>query len=86
MSSPEDSRMRIKKPALVVTFATAAEAMKMEKYCLARNLPGRLIPTPQEISAGCGLAWKAPEDARELLVSAMTEGKIRWEDARVLTI
>ena len=78
--------MRSRKPALVVTFSTAAEAMKMEKFCLARNLPGRLIPTPQEISAGCGLAWKAPEDARELLVSAMTEGKIRWEAARVLTI
>ena len=78
--------MRIKKPALVVTFSTAAEAMKMEKFCLARNLPGRLIPTPQEISAGCGLAWKAPEGARELLVSAMTEGEIHWEAARVLTI
>ena len=78
--------MRIKKPALVGTFSTAAEAMKMEKFCLARNLPGRLIPTPQEISAGCGLAWKAPQDTRELLVSAMTEGEIRWEDARELTI
>ena len=78
--------MRIKKPALVVTFSTAAEAMKMEKFCLARSLPGRLIPTPQEISAGCGLAWKAPEDTQELLVSAMTEGKIHWEAARVLTI
>ena len=78
--------MRIKKPALVVTFSTAAEAMKMEKFCLARSLPGRLIPTPQEISAGCGLAWKAPEDTRELLVAAMTEGETRWEDARVLTI
>lgn len=78
--------MRAKKPALVVTFSTAAEAMKMEKFCLSRGLPGRLIPTPQEISAGCGLAWKAPEDARERLISAMTEGGIRWEDARVLTI
>ena len=78
--------MRIKKPALVVTFSTAAEAMKMEKFCLDRSLPGRLTPTPQEISAWCGQAWKTPEDTRELLVSAMTEGKIHWEAARVLTI
>ena len=78
--------MRIKKPALVITFSTAAEAMKMEKFCLARNLPGRIIPTPQEITAGCGLAWKAPEDAMSLLTRAMTDGEIHWEDARVLTI
>ena len=78
--------MRIKKPALVITFSTAAEAMKMEKFCLARNLPGRIIPTPQEITAGCGLAWKAPEDAMSLLTRAMTDGEIHWEDARILAI
>ncbi len=86
MSSPEAAKMRTKKPALVITFSTAAEAMKMEKFCLARSLPGRLIPTPQEITAGCGLAWKAPEDALALLTQAMADGEIHWEDARVLSI
>ena len=29
----------------------------------ARQVPGRLIPLPREISAGCGLAWRMlPED------------------------
>ena len=50
--------MRLKKPALVVTFAATADAMAMERYCMERNLPGRLIPIPREIHAGCGLAWK----------------------------
>ena len=39
------------------------EAMEWEKQCLARRVPGRLIPLPREISAGCGLAWRMlPED------------------------
>ena len=31
--------------------------------CLAEKVPGRLIPLPREISAGCGLAWRMlPEE------------------------
>ena len=31
--------------------------------CLAAGVPGRLIPLPREISAGCGLAWRMlPEE------------------------
>ena len=52
--------MRQKQPALVVTFSTTSEAMAAEKYSGERGLPGRLIPVPREITAGCGLAWKAP--------------------------
>lgn len=36
----------------------------MEKACLAASVPGRLIPVPRSISAGCGLCWAAPEEAR----------------------
>ena len=32
--------------------------MAMEDYCHEQKIPGRLIPLPQEISAGCGLAWR----------------------------
>ena len=55
--------MREKRPALVVTFPTTAAAMACEDLCEARGLPGRAIPVPGEVAAGCGLAWKAlPED------------------------
>ena len=33
--------------------------MGWEKECAARGIPGRLIPLPSEITAGCGLDWKA---------------------------
>ena len=52
---------------LVVTFHTTAAAMAMEAFCKAQNLPGRLIPTPRELTADCGMAWCAPVDAGETL-------------------
>ena len=55
--------MRIKKTYIVLSFHTTLEAMEWEKQCLADGVPGRLIPLPREISAGCGLAWRMlPED------------------------
>ena len=58
--------MRKKELKLVVTFHTTADAMAMEKACKAEEVPGRLIPVPRVISAGCGLAWAAPlEGLRE---------------------
>ena len=57
--------MRKKELKLVVTFHTTADAMAMEKVCGEKKVPGRLIPVPRSISAGCGLSWCAPLDARE---------------------
>ncbi len=59
--------MRKKTLKLVVTFHTTADAMAMEKACKSRNAPGRLIPVPRQISAGCGLAWCAELSEREQL-------------------
>ena len=55
--------MREKKEQLVITFSNTPEAIKMEKYCKEHQLPGRLIPVPSQITAGCGLAWRMlPEE------------------------
>ena len=51
--------MRKKELKLVVTFHTTADAMAMEKACKERSVPGRIIPVPRAISAGCGLSWCA---------------------------
>ncbi len=67
--------MREKTLRLIISFHTTTAAMAMEKYCLANSLPGRLIPLPREISAGCGMAWSAPVQARgELLLAADAAG------------
>ena len=44
---------------LFITFYTTAGAMKMEKTCKARRLPGKLVPVPRSITSDCGIAWRA---------------------------
>ena len=57
--------IREKKPCVVLTFSTTTAAMSMEKRCGQNKIPGRLIPVPREITAGCGLAWKMSEEDYE---------------------
>lgn len=65
--------MRQKSMKLVVTFHTTTAAMAMESACAAAGLPGRLIPVPREITAGCGMAWKAEPSDRPALESFVKE-------------
>ena len=55
---------------IIMAFRTTTDAMAMEAFCQARGIPGRLIPLPSIISAGCGLCWSAPEEAREAVTGA----------------
>ena len=59
--------MRQKEEKCVVTFRTTAAAMEMERACKAEGVPGRLIPVPRTITAGCGMCWAAPPGSREAL-------------------
>lgn len=78
--------MRQKKPALIVTFATTAAAMEAESFCLGRQFPGRIIPVPREITAGCGLAWKAPPEAEAQLADALRGAGLAWSAMQVLEV
>ena len=69
--------MREKTLTLVVTFHTTTAAMAMESACAAAGLPGRLIPVPREITAGCGMAWKAKPEDRSALEAFVTEKAIK---------
>ncbi|MBR6575407.1 MAG: DUF3343 domain-containing protein [Clostridia bacterium] len=68
--------MRLKKPRLIVTFHTTTAAMGMEIACSRAGLPGRLIPVPREITAGCGMAWCAPPEAQADLEAFVTKENI----------
>ena len=57
--------MREKTEKCVVTFRTTPGAMAMERLCREQGVPGRLIPVPRSITAGCGMCWAAPREARE---------------------
>ena len=70
---------RQKERKIVITFHTTADAMAMEKACGETGTPGRIIPVPREISAGCGLAWSADPADREQIVCMMKKAGIREE-------
>lgn len=72
--------MRKKELKLIVTFHTTADAMAMEKACKEHDVPGRIIPVPRAISAGCGLSWCAPLDAKEQITDMMREAGIEEEE------
>lgn len=72
--------MRKKELKLIVTFHTTADAMAMEKACRTNDVPGRLIPVPRQISAGCGLAWCALPDQRNEIIKVMNENGIEKDE------
>lgn len=63
--------MRTKELKLVITFHTTAEAIAMETLCRKEDIPGRLIPVPRQISAGCGLSWSMPAGWRDRMMEIL---------------
>ena len=75
---------RVKKAYKIITFATTTAAMAMESFCLENNLPGRLIPVPQEISSGCGVAWRVPVEDYGLIEAKRSHMTFDWDQVIVL--
>ena len=66
---------------VMVNFRIDEEVKKnMEQACKERQADGRLIPVPRAISAGCGLAWCAGLESREMLKNVMESIGIREQD------
>ena len=75
-----------KKPTLIITFTTTTQAMAVESFCVRENLPGRLIPVPREITAGCGLSWKALPEDKDRLITALTKGGMKWAECHIIEV
>lgn len=65
--------MRQKELRTIITFYTTAEAMAMEKLCKTREIPGKLISAPRQISADCGIAWSSEVCFKDQLEEAMKQ-------------
>ena len=50
------------------------------KACKEQNVPGRIIPVPRAISAGCGLSWCANLDERDQIKAMMEKNGIQEEN------
>ncbi len=77
---------RVRRPALIVTFPTTAAAMSCEELCHEKGLPGRMIPVPAQISAGCGLAWKAAPEDQETYEAALSRGGVSYEAMTIIEL
>lgn len=72
--------MRIKRPYIVLSFRATVDAMAWEKHCGEVGIPGRLIPLPKELSAGCGLAWRMlPEDWQQWETKLRNDPSLRYD-------
>lgn len=78
--------MRIKKETWILTFESTTQAMAADKFGIEQKLPGRLIPIPREITAGCGLCWKADPKEREKVLEALQADGHHWEAEYILDL
>lgn len=70
--------MRIEKQeSIVLTFNTTTDAMNFEKKAQEAEVPGRLIPVPSSISAGCGLAWMSRKKDETSLQAFLEESQLK---------
>lgn len=75
-----------KQNRFVITFHTTQEAMAAEQFFKENGFPGRLIPVPRQISAGCGLAWMASAEDGSVVLRGLKDACLSWQDARELVI
>ena len=45
---------------IIVSFDSTFDVMECEQLCLDAGVPGRIMPLPGSITAGCGLCWAMP--------------------------
>lgn len=71
--------MREKKEVLVISFNKTSGALELESLLKDRKNLGRIIPTPSEVSAGCGFSWRADLEAKEELIKIIKENNIEYD-------
>ncbi len=70
----------------VITFSTTTYALEAERLCKTKLLPGRLIPVPAVISAGCGMAWCTSPEHIEDVRTLLQQGNVPYEGITELII
>ena len=78
--------LREKTPHVVVAFDTLSDAMALEAAAKQHDIPGRIIPVPKEVDAGCGMAWSAPLEDREQLETALDAHKLAHAGVHVVSL
>ncbi len=72
--------MRQSREFLVITFSETTDAMAAEKLFAEKGIPGRIIPIPRQLSAGCGLSFKTEKEWKTGAEAVLKEAGIRWHE------
>ena len=80
------SGKREKQPHAVVAFDTTSDAMAMEAAARQHDIPGRIIPVPSEISAGCGMAWAAKCCQRDEVEAGLRDNNLAYDDIYIVDL
>ena len=75
---------REKKPTLFFSFPTTFAAMEAERICREAGIPGRLVPIPREITAGCGLAWMSEPEQEPAIRAFFRSRQLQFEGSTIL--
>lgn len=78
--------MRQRKEFLVITFSETTDAIAAEKLLPKHGIPGRIIPIPRQLSAGCGLSWKTDMEWEDRAREALEAEGIRWQEMEPVTL
>lgn len=77
--------VRKKTPRVVITFGTTADAMALEAAAKDHaDLPGRMIPVPSEIDAGCGFSWRCEPEEEAALMAAIERYGLAYEGRHIV--
>ncbi len=57
---------------VVATFQGMHDAIKAEELCKKAGLEGRLIPTPADITADCGMAYMMPLSEKDRFIKIVS--------------
>ena len=72
--------MRQSREFLVITFSETTDAMAAEKVFAEKGIPGRIIPIPRQLSAGCGLSFKTEMGWKTGAEAVLKEAGIHWHE------
>ncbi len=71
---------------LVAGFETTNEALFMKNFCENKKIKGELIPVPEQIGAGCGLAFRFENENFEKIKKILDKEHVSYKILKVLHI
>ncbi|MCF0110974.1 MAG: DUF3343 domain-containing protein [Erysipelotrichaceae bacterium] len=63
----------------VITFPSTMDALNAEQLAKEYGMPGRMIPLPTAISAGCGLCWATEPEHSEKWTEFIKKQSVEYE-------